>query len=58
VAGPDWGLGLLFGAGGAVGVYLGSRMQRHVPEKLIRVILFIVLSGLAIRYISGIKDFI
>jgi len=56
VAGPDWALGLLFGAGGACGVYLGSRAQRHVPEKLIRIILFIILSGLAIKYISGIAD--
>jgi len=56
VAAPDWGLGLLFGSGGAVGGYLGSRMQRHVPERLIRVILLIVLSGLAIKYISGITD--
>ena len=58
VSGPDWGLGLLFGAGGAVGVYLGSRVQRHVPERLIRVILFIILSGLAIKYIAGIRDLI
>jgi len=54
-SGPDWGLGLLFGAGGALGVYLGSRAQRYVPERLIRVILFLILTGLAIKYLSGIR---
>ncbi|MCP4896895.1 MAG: sulfite exporter TauE/SafE family protein, partial [bacterium] len=27
---PDWMLGLLFGLGGAVGMYCGARLQKHV----------------------------
>ena len=56
VASPDWNLGLLFGAGGALGVYLGSRAQKYVPEGMIKWLLFIILSGLAIKYLSGITD--
>lgn len=57
-AGPDWRLGLLFGLGGACGVFLGSRMQRHVPERLIRALLFLILAGIALKYLSGITDLI
>lgn len=54
---PDWMLGLLFGAGGAVGIYLGARMQKHVPERLIKSILFVIITGIAIKYLSGIAAF-
>jgi hypothetical protein len=36
---PDWGLGLLFGAGGLVGGYLAARTQKYVPEKGLRYLL-------------------
>jgi hypothetical protein len=36
---PDWLLGLLFGIGGAIGVYTGARLQKRVPEKPIKTIL-------------------
>ena len=55
---PDWALGLLFGVGGAIGIYLGARAQRHVPEKLIKVILFIIIFGIAAKYLWGITEFI
>ena len=48
---PDWQLGLLFGLGGLVGMYLGARMQKYVPQKFIKFILGILILFLSIRYI-------
>jgi len=47
---PDWALGLLFGLGGLVGVYLGSYCQKWVPASVIKWGLGVVLVGLALRY--------
>ena len=51
---PDWLLGLLFGAGGFVGMYLGARAQKFVPQKFIKLMLGIIISLLALRYIPSI----
>lgn len=48
---PDWMLGFLFGAGGFVGIYLGARAQKYVPQKMIKLMLGVVISFLALRYI-------
>lgn len=48
---PDWLLGGLFGAGGMAGMYLGARVQRHVPATAIKVLLCLVLLTVAIRYL-------
>lgn len=50
---PDWALGLLFGAGGFCGMYLGARLQKFVPGTAIRIGLGVVITGLALRYILG-----
>jgi uncharacterized membrane protein YfcA len=49
---PDWMLGLLFGAGGLVGAYCGARLQKHLPEKWIRLGLGLLVAGLAISYVA------
>ncbi len=49
---PDWWLGLLLGAGGFLGIYLGARCQKHVPERWIKVMLAGVLLLLALRYVG------
>ncbi len=49
--GPDYRLGLLFGAGGLVGIYLGARMQRFFSEKLIKTILAAALLFTAAKYL-------
>ncbi len=38
-AAPDWLLGLSCGAGGLVGGYLGARLQPHLPETGLRLLL-------------------
>jgi uncharacterized membrane protein YfcA len=52
VTSPDWMLGLLFGAGGFIGMYLGARFQKFVPQKAIKLMLGTIIVFLAIKYIS------
>lgn len=51
VTAPDWILGFLFGVGGFVGMYLGARAQKFVPQKFIKVMLGFIIIFLAIKYI-------
>lgn len=48
---PDWLLGLLFGLGGLLGMYLGASCQKYVPEKIIQAILALVIFTVAGNYI-------
>jgi len=48
---PDWPLGLLFGLGGMVGIYLGARCQKHVPAKGIKWMLVVVIVAVAASYL-------
>lgn len=48
---PDWLLGFLFGAGGFIGMYLGARAQKFVPQKFIKLMLGLIISFLALSYI-------
>lgn len=48
---PDWLLGLLFGAGGFVGMYLGARFQKFVPQRVIKLTLGLIIIFLSIGYI-------
>ncbi len=48
---PDWPLGILFGAGGFIGMYLGAKTQKFVPQKVIKVIVGVAILSLAGRYI-------
>ncbi|MBG0790268.1 MAG: sulfite exporter TauE/SafE family protein [Desulfovibrionaceae bacterium] len=48
---PDWLLGILFGAGGMAGMYLGARCQKFVPAKAIKWMLSGVMVFTAIKYI-------
>lgn len=50
---PDWMLGLLFGMGGVAGMYLGARCQKHVPQRLLKLLLGVLLMFLAAHYISA-----
>ena len=48
---PDWKLGILFGIGGFIGMYCGARAQKFVPSKVIRCILGLLITFLALRYV-------
>jgi uncharacterized membrane protein YfcA len=51
--GPDWLLGLLFGLGGAAGMYCGARAQKFVPAVAIKIMLCLVIIVTAVRYVIG-----
>lgn len=48
---PDWPLGILFGLGGFLGMYCGARLQKYVPQRLIKIMLGFMLTLLAADYI-------
>jgi len=48
---PDWLLGFLFGVGGLLGMYLGARCQKYVPEKMIKAILALIIFIVSLKYI-------
>jgi uncharacterized protein len=48
---PDWLLGFLFGFGGFAGMYVGARLQKYVPQKLIKAMLGLIIVFLAGQYI-------
>lgn len=50
---PDWPLGILFGMGGILGMYLGARLQKLVPQKTLKLLLCGVLFYSGSHYIAG-----
>jgi uncharacterized membrane protein YfcA len=50
---PDWLLGVLFGAGGMAGMYLGARCQKFVPAKLIKWMLAGIIVFTALKYVAA-----
>lgn len=51
---PDWPLGLLFGAGGLAGMYLGAKAQKLMPQRAIKAMLGIMILSLSIKYVLGV----
>ena len=49
---PDWQLGLLFGLGGFLGMYMGAKTQRHIKAKYIKTILALCILFTAFQYIN------
>ena len=49
-AAPDWTVGIALGAGGLLGGYLGALAQPHLPERLLRRILGVLVTAIGARY--------
>jgi hypothetical protein len=49
---PDWPLGVLFGLGGFIGMYLGAKTQKYVSQKAIKTIVGAAILFLAVNYIK------
>ncbi|MET7694304.1 sulfite exporter TauE/SafE family protein [Streptomyces sp. NPDC005483] len=47
---PDWWLGLACGLGGLIGGYLGARLQPHLPETALRLLLGTLVTALGALY--------
>ena len=48
---PDWILGLLFGIGGSIGMYLGARTQKFLPEKFIKAVIAMAILIVVVKYV-------
>jgi uncharacterized membrane protein YfcA len=48
---PDWLLGAMFGIGGLAGTYAGARLQKFLPETIIRALLAGLIIFLAAKYV-------
>jgi uncharacterized membrane protein YfcA len=48
---PDWLLGVLFGAGGFLGMYCGAKFQLRAHERTIKLILVLIVFFVASKYI-------
>jgi uncharacterized membrane protein YfcA len=51
---PDWLLGVLLGAGGLVGMYLGAYCQKYVPPRAIKWMLAGIILFTAIKYATAV----
>ncbi len=49
---PKLDIGLALGSGGVTGMYFGARIQKYLPERVIRLSLTTLIILLALRYIS------
>lgn len=48
---PNWTVGLACGLGGLLGGYAGARLQPHLPERRLRLLLGALATGLALLYL-------
>jgi uncharacterized membrane protein YfcA len=48
---PEWRLGLLFGLGGLAGTYVGARVQKHVPARVITWMVCLVVLATGVTYL-------
>lgn len=46
---PDFRLGLLFGLGGMLGVYIGSTLQRRLPPQPLKILMFMLIVVMALQ---------
>jgi uncharacterized protein len=48
---PDWPTGIALGIGGLAGAYTGARIQRHLPDTLIRRVMGVLVVAIGARYL-------
>jgi uncharacterized membrane protein YfcA len=53
---PDWPTGIALGVGGLAGAYTGARLQRHLPDTVIRRVMGVLVLAIGARYLwSGLS---
>ncbi len=50
---PHWLAGALLGLGGLLGMNTGALVQKHMPEKTIKIVLALIIFGVALKYIGN-----
>jgi hypothetical protein len=48
---PDWPTGIALGIGGLAGAYTGARIQRHLPDTVIRRVVGVLVAAIGARYL-------
>jgi uncharacterized protein len=48
---PDWPTGVALGVGGLAGAYTGARIQRRLPDVLIRRVMGVLVIAIGARYL-------
>ena len=48
---PDWPTGIALGIGGLAGAYTGARIQRHLPDTVIRRVMGVLVAAIGARYL-------
>jgi uncharacterized membrane protein YfcA len=48
---PDWPTGIALGIGGLAGAYTGARIQRHLPDTVIRRVMGVLVVAIGARYL-------
>ncbi|MGO8885950.1 MAG: sulfite exporter TauE/SafE family protein [Streptosporangiaceae bacterium] len=48
---PDWPTGIALGIGGLAGAYTGARLQRRLPDVLIRRVMGVLVVAIGVRYL-------
>ena len=48
---PDWPTGIALGIGGLAGAYTGARIQRHLPDAVVRRVVGIMVVAIGARYL-------
>jgi uncharacterized protein len=48
---PNWPTGIALGIGGLAGAYTGARIQRHLPDTLIRRVMGVLVAAIGVRYL-------
>ena len=53
---PDWPTGIALGTGGLAGAYTGARIQRRLPDTVIRRVMGVLVVAIGARYLwSGLS---
>lgn len=53
---PDWWLGLACGTGGLIGGYLGARLQPHLPDRALRLLLGTLATAVGALYAAQVLN--
>ncbi|WP_290596976.1 MULTISPECIES: sulfite exporter TauE/SafE family protein [unclassified Archaeoglobus] len=49
---PDFTNGVAMGMGGALGIFIGSKLQRRIEERKLRILLSFLILGISVKYIT------